>query len=457
MLLENLFYHLLKNSDFFRIVFPHLIKNYFVETSHQIIFDKIKEYNDKYNKIPSRNDIKLLLETDTNISESNTELCYDFLKSLSKIEEINDVQMLIKQVETWCQNRALEIAILDGVEIIQNKKESKTLIKDKIEKALAVEFDVKIGMDFFKDAAARYDKYIMEEEVIPTDIEKLNELLNGGFRKKSIHCFNGRVNIGKSAILCSLASCFLKQGRNVIYISGEMSEEMISKRIDANLLDIAVNDLNKNLDKKVYLSKIKEIFSKTQGKLIVKEYPTGSANSNHIANLLNEIKIKRGFTPEVLILDYLNIFGSSKLNANAALNSYQYVKSIAEEMRGIAVNFDLAFITATQINRSNFNNNDLDMTSTSESIGLAATMDFMAGIIQPPELFEQRKYLFKNIKSRFDSNINQVVTVGIDYTKMKLLNLDDQQQEIPLSVKDKLRTDQKVIDSQNDTTDFDFN
>ena len=456
MLLTNLFYHLVNDSDFFRIVYPHLNDDYFIEKNHKVSFNKIKEYYEKYGKKPSINDIKLLIETDNSVTEKDSEDAYEFLANLKKIEKVDDIKLLIKQVESWCQSRALELAILEGVEIIQTGK-TKGSIKDKIEKALAVEFDVKIGMDFFKDAPARYDKYIMEEEVIPTDIEMLNILLNGGFRKKAIHCFNGRVNIGKSAILCSLASCFLKQGRNVVYISGEMSEDMISKRIDANLLDIPVNNLNKNLDKKVYLSKIKEIFSKTQGKLIVKEYPTGSANSNHISNLLNEIKTKRGFTPEVLILDYLNIFGSSKLNANAALNSYQYVKSIAEEMRGIAVNFDLAFITATQINRSNFNNNDLDMTSTSESIGLAATMDFMAGIIQPPELFEQRKYLFKNIKSRFDSNINQIVTVGIDYEKMRLYNLENDQQEIPISVKDKLKQNQQVIDSQNDTIDFDFN
>lgn len=456
MLLTNLFYHLVNDSDFFRIVYPHLNDDYFIEKNHKVSFNKIKEYYEKYGKKPSINDIKLLIETDNSVTEKDSEDAYEFLANLKKIEKVDDVKLLVKQIESWCQSRALELAILEGVEIIQTGK-TKGSIKDKIEKALAVEFDVKIGMDFFKDAPARYDKYIMEEEVIPTDIEMLNILLNGGFRKKAIHCFNGRVNIGKSAILCSLASCFLKQGRNVVYISGEMSEDMISKRIDANLLDIPVNNLNKNLDKKVYLSKIKEIFSKTQGKLIVKEYPTGSANSNHISNLLNEIKTKRGFTPEVLILDYLNIFGSSKLNANAALNSYQYVKSIAEEMRGIAVNFDLAFITATQINRSNFNNNDLDMTSTSESIGLAATMDFMAGIIQPPELFEQRKYLFKNIKSRFDSNINQIVTVGIDYEKMRLYNLENDQQEIPISVKDKLKQNQQVIDSQNDTIDFDFN
>ena len=450
MLLTNLFYHLVNDSDFFRIVYPHLNDDYFIEKNHKVSFNKIKEYYEKYGKKPSINDIKLLIETDNSVTEKDSEDAYEFLANLKKIEKVDDIKLLIKQVESWCQSRALELAILEGVEIIQTGK-TKGSIKDKIEKALAVEFDVKIGMDFFKDAPARYDKYIMEEEVIPTDIEMLNILLNGGFRKKAIHCFNGRVNIGKSAILCSLASCFLKQGRNVVYISGEMSEDMISKRIDANLLDIPVNNLNKNLDKKVYLSKIKEIFSKTQGKLIVKEYPTGSANSNHISNLLNEIKTKRGFTPEVLILDYLNIFGSSKLNANASLNSYQYVKSIAEEMRGIAVNFDLAFITATQINRSNFNNNDLDMTSTSESIGLAATMDFMAGIIQPPELFEQRKYLFKNIKSRFDSNINQVVTVGIDYNKMRLTNLDDQQQEIPVYMKDKLKQS-----ANTSTDDFDF-
>lgn len=439
------------------MVYPHLNENYFTESFEKKLFLKIKNYHEEYTKQPNTSDIKLLVESDTNISERDSEEIYKFLDSLKNIEKVNNEELLIKQTEEWCQNRALENAILESVEILQNKKESKGSIEDKIKSALAIEFDVKIGMDYFKDAPLRYDKYILKEEVIPTDIEMLNVLLNGGFRKKAIHCFNGRVNIGKSAILCSLASCFLKQGRNVIYISGEMSEDMISKRIDANLLDIAVNDLNEKMEKKTYLSKIKELFSKTQGKLIVKEYATGAANSNHIKNLLNELKIKRGFVPEVLILDYLNIFSSSKLSANAALNSYQYVKSIAEEMRGIATQFDLAFITATQVNRSNFNNTDLDMTSTSESIGLPATMDFMAGIIQTPELFEQRKYLLKNIKSRFDSNINQIVTVGIDYDKMRLLNLEDDQQEIPVHIKDKLKAEQKKKDDQDTYSDFDFN
>ena len=273
MLLTNLFYHLVNDSDFFRIVYPHINEEYFVDKNHKIIFNKIKEYQEKYGKKPSINDIKLLIETDNSVTEKDSEDCYGFLTELKKIEKVDDIKLLVKQIESWCQSRALELAILEGVEIIQTGK-SKGSIKDKIEKALAVEFDVKIGMDFFKDAPVRYEKYIMEEEVIPTDIEMMNILLNGGFRKKAIHCFNGRVNIGKSAILCSLASSFLKQGRNVVYISGEMSEDMISKRIDANLLDIPVNKLNKDLDKKVYLSKIKEIFSKTQGKLIVKEYPT---------------------------------------------------------------------------------------------------------------------------------------------------------------------------------------
>lgn len=410
MLLTNLFYHLVNDSDFFRIVYPHINEEYFVDKNHKIIFNKIKEYQEKYGKKPSINDIKLLIETDNSVTEKDSEDCYEFLSELKKIEKVDDIKLLVKQIESWCQSRALELAILEGVEIIQTGK-SKGSIKDKIEKALAVEFDVKIGMDFFKDAPVRYEKYIMEEEVIPTDIEMMNILLNGGFRKKAIHCFNGRVNIGKSAILCSLASSFLKQGRNVVYISGEMSEDMISKRIDANLLDIPVNKLNKDLDKKVYLSKIKEIFSKTQGKLIVKEYPTGSANSNHISNLLNEIKTKRGFTPEVLILDYLNIFGSSKLNANAALNSYQYVKSIAEEMRGIAVNFDLAFITATQINRSNFNNNDLDMTSTSECIYVNELVTLKSG--------EVKKISDVEIGERIIANDGFKTVTNVHHTKIK--------------------------------------
>jgi len=458
MLIENIYRSLFKSSDYFRMVYPHLEDKYFTEVFHKKIFNKIKQYYESYSKQPNISDIKLLIESDSNISEQDSNDSYEFLDSLNHIEAVNDEKLLIKQTEEWCQQRALENAILESVEVLQNKKESKGSIEDKIKKALAVEFDVKIGMDLFMDAPKRYDSYLEKEETIPTDIELLNVALNGGFRKKALACLLGKTNVGKSLWLVHLACSFLKIGKNVLYVSAEMSESMITKRADANLLDVSLNEFTDVLDKKQYLSKIKELHSKTQGKLIVKEYATGSANANHIKNLLNEIQTKRGFLPDVVILDYLNIFSSSRLGAAAASNSYQYIKSIAEEFRGVAVMFDISIITATQTNRGGSSQgSDTDMTSTSESFGLPMTLDWMGAIIQTPELFEQNKYVLKVLKSRYNDNINAVYTIGVDRPKMKLINLEDSDQEIPIHIKDKLKQEQHKKDNEESYSDFDFN
>jgi hypothetical protein len=235
-----------------------------------------------------------------------------------------------------------------------------------------------------------------------------------------------------------------------------MSEGMIGKRIDANLLDMDMNEFGPMLDKTIFLGGIKEFYKKTQGKLIVKEYPAGAANANHIKNLLNEIKLKRGFMPDAIVLDYLNLFASSRLGASAMMNSYTYIKAVAEEMRGLATLYDLALITGSQINRSNANNSDVDMTGTSDSFGLPMTVDWMAAIIQTPELFEQQKFVFKNLKSRFNSNINAVVTIGVDYGKMRLVNLGDADQEIPVSVRDALAFQKKRETEKQTEEMFDY-
>ena len=459
MLLENIFNSLFKSSNYFNKVYPHLDERYFFDKPHIVAFKKIKEYHLKYNNRPNISDIRLLIETDTNISESDSDDTYEFLKSLKAIDIVSDEKLLIKETESFCQSRALELAILDSVEIIQNKKESKGAIEEKIKKALSVEFDVKIGMDFFKDAPLRYDLYSEEEEIIPTDIEALNTLLNGGFRRKAIHAFLGRTNIGKTAILCHIAACMLRQGRNVVYVTGEMSETMIAKRIDANILDIPVNDLNKNLDRKAYLNKIKTMYDSTHGKLIVKEYPTSSANAVHIKNLLNEIALKKNFTADVIVLDYLNIFASYRLGSGASSNSYNYIKAVTEELRGLAVEHNLALVTATQTNRSGSSKGtDLEMDSISESFGTAMTLDWLCGIIQNEELFQKRRYLFKNLKSRYNSNINQLVTVGIDYEKMRLENIDEVDQEIPKHMIDKLNYEkQKNVENSDNYFSDNFN
>lgn len=451
MILQLIFKNLLSNTEFFKKSYPYLKEEYFSERVEKEVYKKIKFFHEQFKKLPKNTDIKILTDTDPNISEELTDEIQTYLTELNENQDSIDEDLLLKKTEEFCQNRALEIAILESVTILQESPKDKHSIEEKVRKALSVEFDVRLGLDFFRDAPYRYSKYSEEEEIIPCGTKALDVLLNGGFRKKAFHCFLGRVNIGKSLWLCHLGAVLLAQGKNVVFVSGEMSEDMISKRIDANLLDIAVNDLNKNLDKKVYLSKIKEVYAKTKGKLIVKEYPTSSANTIHLGNLLNEIKTKRGWSPDVLIVDYLNIFASHKLTSAASLNSYHYIKTVAEEMRALAVEYDLALITASQVNRTsaNIGSDKMDMTATSDSFGLPMTADWMCAIIQSPELFEQKKFIVKNIKSRFGSNINQVVTVGVEYDKMRIVDLPEDQQEIPIHLKDKLRQEDKMENDFN--------
>lgn len=463
MLIENIFNSLLKSANFYTVVYAHLNERYFSDTEHNIVFKKIKQYTEKPVPVgkkgirqPTITDIKLLIDTDNSISESDTELCYQFLDSLKTIDKVSDESLLIKETEAFCQSRALELAILDSVEIIQDPKKAKGAIEDKIKSALAVEFDVKIGMDFFGDAPLRYEKYIEEEDVIPTDIELINAALNGGWRRKSIHLLLAGTNVGKTLVKCHFAAAGLSKGYNVLYISGEMSEDAISKRIDANLLDIAVNDFNKTLNKKVYLSKIKELYGKTQGKLVVKEYPTGQANANHIRNLLNELKQKRGFVPDIVFLDYLNIFSSSRLKSDAAIQSYQYIKHVVEEMRALATEFNFALVSSTQTNRSGQKaGTETDMTNTSDSHGTNMTADAIMALISSEELFAANKFIFKILKSRFLDNIGACYTVGVDRPKMRLVNLDESEQEIPLHLKDQLKAKySEEISGENAGIDF---
>lgn len=437
-----MFNSLIISETFFKIVRPHLTPEYFENKTQKLILETIFEFNQEFKKIPSFSDLHLMVDSNTTITESETDAANAYIETIKLVDKDTNEELLIKTIETWCQNRALENAINDSVNILEKNNGDYGLIEQKIKEALGVQFVVKIGTDFFSNAKDRYKSYIEKEDVIPTDIEKLNKLLGGGFRRKSLTVFMGRVNIGKSLILCHLASCLLQQGLNVLYLSAEMSENMIGKRIDSNLMDIPMDELGTSLKKEFYVSKLKEIQNKTKGKLIIKEYPTSSANMNHVRSLLNEIRIKKGYTPDVIILDYLNIFTSTRLSGAASANSYNYVKSIAEEVRALGVEFNAAMVSATQVNRGAFKSSaeELDMTATSESIGLPATVDSLIGINQSEDMFKAGKYLFKNIKSRFDSNINELVGVGVEYSKMRLTNLSgDDDVMLSESEKDKLK------------------
>lgn len=461
MLIENIFAHMLGNPEFFRKVYPHLKKDYFSDTVDRIVFDKLKAYENKYQKVPSASDIKLMIETDTNISEVDSDNTYKYLDELRNTDLVSDIDLLVTETESWAQNRALELAILDSVDILQNpKKGSKGMIEDKIKDALSVQFSVEIGHDYFKDVEKRLEAYSSDEEKLPfNSTQELNVALNGGLRRKTLTVLMGRPNIGKTLWLCHMAADCMRAGLNVLYITGEMSEMTgITRRIDANLLDMDMDQLSSKVDRKLFLSGVKGLFEKSTGRLITKEFPPGTASAHHIKSVIQEIRQKKGIKIDVVFVDYLNLFQSYRLPASAMSNSYLYVKAVAEEMRALAVEFDVPVVTATQINRSSSNAaaDTLDMTGTSESFGIPMTADFMGGIIQTPELFEQGKYLFKVIKSRFGDNINEVYTLMVNRSRMRLSDPKGEEKAVPIHIKDRLAQQAKEAAKKANDSAFVF-
>ena len=461
MLIDNLFAYILTNKDFYRRTFPNIKKEWFTDLTDRIIFDKLKSYDSARGKIPTISDLKLMIETDSNISEVDSDDAYKRLDSMKDVELVGDIDLLVDETEKWAQDRALELAILDGINILENPKNgTRGQIEEKVRDALAVQFDIRIGHDYYKDVEARLEAYQTDEEKMPfNSTAALNEATKGGLRKKALFVFMGRPNIGKTLWLCHMAAECMRAGQNVLYVTGEMAEMTgITRRIDANMLDIAMDDLSSRIDKRHFLTKIKECYNRSKGRLIVKEYPPGTATSHHIRSLIQEIKLKKGVTIDVVFIDYLNLFQSHRLPASAMSNSYLYVKAVAEELRGLAVEFNVPVVTATQINRgsSNATATELDMTGTSESFGIPMTADFMGGIIQSPELFEQCKYIVKVIKSRYGDNINEYYTVGVDRARMRLFDLEDAEKEIPVHVKDKLLFQQREANKKLSEDSFDF-
>lgn len=442
MLMENMFHSLIEDVDVWRIVYPHLKEEYIVENIDRILFKKIRQYETMYNKRPKWSDLKLLLESDTKISEKDTEDAFARVEEYRNVDKVGDPKLLVDEIENWAQTRALELAILESVDIIQDqKKGNKGLIEDLIKQALAVQFQVSIGHDYFKDAPARLEAYMTDEEVIPFKFtHTLNEMMNGGLRKSAMFIYCAPPNKGKTLVLCDNAAQLVAAGLNVLYISGEMAETMISKRVDANLLDIDMDNLSSKVDKRQFMTGIKDLYEKSCGRLIVKQYPAGTANIHHIRALIQEIKLKKDITIDAIVLDYLNLFASTRLPASAATNTYLYVKFVAEEFRGLCVDLNIPCITATQINRGGANAapDAVDMTGISDSFGIAMTADWMAAIIQTPELFEQSKYLMKVIKSRFGDNINGIYTIGVERSKMRLHDLEESERAVPIHIKDQL-------------------
>jgi len=421
--------NLLHNEEYMRRVLPFLKAEYFSASAERTVFSVIEQYITKYNGVPTAETALVELSKDTKLPEEVYETSAELLTNIK--DEKKDIQWLIDQTEQFCQDRAVYNAIMDSIAIIDGKDRTndKGAIPSILSDALAVSFDNHIGHDFFDDAEGRYKYYHKTEDRLPFDIELLNTITNGGVPRKTLNIIMGGTGVGKTMVMCHFAAANLMLGKNVLYITMEMAEERIAERIDANLLNIPLDQLA-NAPPQIYASKITALKQKTLGKLIIKEYPTATVGVGHFRHLLNELNLKKGFKPDVIYIDYLNICVSSRLRANANASSYIYVKSIAEEIRGLAVERNVPIFSATQLNREGFADSDPDLTNTSESFGLPATADFMMVVITNEELDTLCQLLFKQLKNRYrDERMNKRFVVGVDRSRMRLYDAEQKAQE----------------------------
>lgn len=418
--------NLLRNEQFARKVLPFLKSGYFILDSDKVLFETIKEFILKYNTQPTKDALQIEIDKNKTLSEDTIKKINDNLEHIQKDAEDTNIDWLVSTTEQFCQDRGIYNAIMKSIEIMNSPKGglSKGSIPELLSDALAISFDPNIGHDYFDNIEERYEYYHRVHEKIPFDLEFFNKITNNGLPKKTLNIAIASTGVGKSLFMCHVAASCLNQGRNVLYITLELAEEEVAKRIDANLMNISFEDLM-SLPKDIYLKKANSIKSRTNGKLIVKEYPTASASTIHFKALLNELNLKKSFKPDIIFVDYLNICCSARIKAGSNINSYTYVKSIAEELRGLAVEHEVPLISATQTNRAGFDNSDIDLTNTSESIGLPATADFMFALISTDELEALGQIMVKQLKNRYnDPTQNKRFVVGIDRSKMKLYDAE---------------------------------
>jgi replicative DNA helicase len=421
--------NLLSNEEFGRKAIPFLKSEYFQDRSLRALFDTIDVFVKQYNKFPTKDALTIELDNDKTIAAYFNEVV-DIATQLDDQPESN-IEWLLDQTERFCQDKALYNAIMKSIQIIENDKEklSKGSIPQILSEALSVSFDSHIGHDFLEDSDARYNFYHKKEKKIPFDLDYFNKITKGGLPNKTLNVVLAGTGVGKSLFMCHCAAANLSKGNNVLYVTMEMSEERIAERIDANLLNVTVDELTM-LPKDAYEKKIERVRQKTNSKLIIKEYPTASAGAGHFRHLLNELKLKRNFRPDIIYVDYLNICVSSRLKYGANVNSYTYIKAIAEELRGLAVEFDLPIVTATQTTRSGFTSSDIGLEDTSESFGLPATADFMFALISSEELQDLNQMMVKQLKNRYsDPGANRRFVIGVDRSKMRLYDVEQNAQE----------------------------
>jgi len=421
--------HLLNDEDYARRSLPHLKSEYFRERIDKVVYEEIASFIDKYNSLPSKEALIIELDNNPKINDEEFTTCSKLVGELT-VEGETDREWLIDKTEKFCQEKALYNAIMQSISIIDGKdKDDKGTIPTLLSDALAVSFDPSVGHDLFDNADDRFDFYHRVEERIPFDLDYLNKITKGGIPKKSLNIILAGTGVGKSLAMCHMASANLLDGKNVLYITMEMAEEKIAERIDANILNVTLDELS-TIPKPLYDKKIEKIKGKTSGKLIVKEYPTASAGSGHFRHLLNELKLKKQFKPDIIYIDYLNICMSSRIRSGAQVNSYTLVKAIAEELRGLAVEFNVPVVSATQTTRSGYSNSDVGLEDTSESFGLPATADFMFALISSEELEDLGQMMVKQLKNRYgDPNVYKRFVVGVDRAKMRLYDVEQTAQE----------------------------
>jgi len=422
--------HLIHDEDFARKVLPFVSEKYFGDSTDKLIYSRISQFMEKYNSLPSREALSIEIEGSKGLGEKEYQSAIEAIQGLTAPEPVDKV-WLLEATEKFCQERAIYNAIMDSISILDGKDRDlgKGSIPQILTDALGVSFDSHIGHDLIDDYSQRYDFYHRVEEKIPFDLEYMNKITRGGLSRKSLNIILAGTGVGKSLAMCHMAAANLMMGKNVLYITMEMAEEKIAERIDANLLNVAIPDLQ-SLPRDIYEKKIQGIRSKTIGKLLIKEYPTASAHAGHFRHLLNELNLKRSFVPDIIYIDYLNICMSSRIKTGSNVNSYTYVKSIAEELRGLAVERNVPIVSATQTTRSGYASSDVDLTDTSESFGLPATADFMIALISTEELQDLSQFMVKQLKNRYsDPGMNRRFVIGVDREKMRLYDVEQSAQE----------------------------
>ncbi len=425
---QTILRNLLDDEQYMRKVIPFIKPDYF-QGIYKTLFKEVGKYIGKYNKLPTQETLVIELE---DLNEEQYNMAMDIVPHLFVKEPI-DANWLDDATEKWCQDRAIYNAVMESISIIDGKHESltKNALPELLSKALGISFDTNVGHDYVENAEQRFEFYHTEEDRIPFDLDYFNKITKGGVPNKTLNIALAGTGVGKSLFMCHVAANALTQGKNVLYITMEMAEERIAERIDANLLNVPIDQLE-NMSKDMFTRKVNNLAKKTNGKLIIKEYPTGSAHSGHFRALLNELKLKRQFEPDMIFIDYLNICASSRMKGmGGAINSYTYIKAIAEELRGLAVEFDLPIFSATQTTRSGYSNTDVGLEDTSESFGLPATADLMFALISTEELDKLGQFMVKQLKNRYnDPTMHKRFVIGVDRSKMRLHDVNETEQTL---------------------------